>query len=84
VTRRLSKRDVEALLTTYDADPVAALERALRRVLDVGQAGFDELIEHLTQVGDVSPARRRALLERDTAALDELAAELNETRTLRS
>jgi hypothetical protein len=84
VTRRLSKRDVEALLTTYDADPVAALEQALRRMLDDGQASFDELIERLTQVGDLSPARRRALLERETAALDTLAAELNETRTLRS
>jgi hypothetical protein len=83
VTHRLTKRDVEALLSSYDDDPVAALERALQRLLD-DRASFDELVDRLTRAGDVTAAQRQALLARDVAALDALAAELNERRTLRS
>jgi hypothetical protein len=82
--RRLTKRDAEALLSTYDDDPVDALQQALRRLTGDVAATFDELVEALTLSGDLSPSRRRSLLARDLAALDALAAELNESRTLRS
>jgi hypothetical protein len=84
VTGRLTKRDVEVLLSTYDADPVAALERALRKLSGGNGASFDELIGSLVHDGVLDPARQRALVARDVDALDELAAELNETRGLRS
>ena len=75
---RLTKRDVEALLDAYDADPVAALTVALRKVLDRPTADFDELI------GDdrIDEARRVRLVRRELPALDDLAAELNERRAL--
>ena len=71
---RLRKRDVEALLRDYDADPVGALERALRIVCDRPGASFAELVADL-------PAGDR-LLAGDVDALDALAAELNERRAL--
>jgi hypothetical protein len=76
--RRLTKREVETLLRAYDHDPVSALTRSLRIVL--GRAGddFDELIAH----ADLDDQHRRRLLQRRPDALDELAAELNERRTL--
>lgn len=75
---RLTKRDVERLLNRYDSDPIGALTEALQRVLEAPESTFDELV--------VSPpfdaTRRAALLARDTTALDDLAAELNESRSL--
>ncbi|MCU1358712.1 MAG: hypothetical protein JWN99_1, partial [Ilumatobacteraceae bacterium] len=82
--RRLSKRDVELMLTTYDVDPVAALERALRRLTDRPDFGFDELLDLLATDGSLSPDRHRGLTARDVDALDALASELNETRRLPS
>jgi hypothetical protein len=79
---RLSKRDVEALLARYDDDPVAALESALRRLCNRPLAGFDELIGGLACTGRLTTDRQLALAARDIAALDALAAELNETRGL--
>lgn len=75
---RLTKRDVEELLDGYDADPVAALTHALRKVLEQRTASFDELIVD-ARIGD---ARRGLLARREVAALDDLAAELNERRHL--
>ncbi len=83
-SQRLSKRDVEALLSSYDHDPVAALEIALRRLCDRPDAAFDELLQHLSTQGLLSPARLQALMRREVDALDSLASELNETRTLPS
>ena len=74
----LRKRDVEALLDRFDDDPVGALTIALRRVLGRPEAGWLELLE----AAPVSPERRRALAADDQGALDDLARELNELRTL--
>jgi hypothetical protein len=82
--RRLSKRAVEGLLATYDDDPIAALEVALRHLCDRPAASFDQLVDELAQQRRMSEPRRRSLRERDVAALDALAAELNETRALPS
>jgi hypothetical protein len=76
--RRLTKRDVEALLQAYDHDPVGALTTSLRILLNRPDDDFDELIAH----AHVDDQRRQRLLQRRPDALDELAAELNERRTL--
>ena len=74
----LRKRDVEALLDRFDDDPVGALTVALRRVLGRPEASWLELLE----AAPLSPERRRALAAADEDALDALARELNELRTL--
>ena len=74
----LRKRDVEALLDRFDDDPVGALTIAMRRVLGRPDATWLELLA----AAPVSRDRRRALAAADQDALDELARELNELRTL--
>lgn len=74
----LGKRHVERLLAMFDLDPVAALTEALRVVLEVPGADFDRLVD----TASVDPKRRALLHARDPRALDELAAELNERRTI--
>jgi hypothetical protein len=69
---RLRKRDVERLLDTYDADPVAALTVALRVALDRPDASYPDLIADLPE--------REALAENDSSAMDRLATTLNELR----
>lgn len=76
----LGKRHVERLLAAYDDDPAAALAEALGHVLGRPGVTFDELVAGAPLTDD----RRSALLLRDVAAMDDLARELNETRTLRS
>jgi len=76
----LGKRHVEALLATYDDDPVAALTVALRQWRDEPTASFDDLVRGL----GLSAPRTASLLARDVDALDALARELNEERTIRS
>ena len=76
----LGKRHVERLLATYDDDPTGALAEALGHVLGRPDGTFDELVAAAPLADD----RRAALLVRDVAAMDELARELNETRTLGS
>lgn len=76
--RRLTKADAVALLDTFDADPVAALTTALRRVLVLPDATWTELVE----ATGWSDARQLAVRSGDQRALDELAQELNELRTL--
>ena len=75
---RLNKFDVEALLGAYDRDPVAALTVALAKVLDRPSAGWEALVA----AGPFDAGRRALLLAGDQAALDRLAAELNELRSL--
>jgi hypothetical protein len=75
---RLKKADAARLLDTYDADPIAALTRALRIALDQPRAEWPDLIA----AARLDHTRRDRLLNADVAALDELAAELNERRTL--
>jgi hypothetical protein len=72
--KRLSKADAEVLLATFDADPVAALTRALRIVRGTSHASWETLVSGL-------PHAQR-LLALDISSLDRLAAELNETRTI--
>jgi hypothetical protein len=74
----LRKRDVEALLATYDDDPFAALTAALRIVLDRPDADYRTLVA----TGPFDDERRTRLLVGDVATLDALASELNETRRL--
>ena len=78
VVTRLGKAHVEALLATYDAGPVAALTAAMRIALDAPTLEWEELL----QLADFSSDRRRLLLDGEPSALDQLAAELNELRTL--
>ncbi|MBK8332837.1 MAG: hypothetical protein IPL07_10740 [Acidimicrobiaceae bacterium] len=75
---RLCKADVEQLLAGYDADPVAALTTALRVVLDQPGGEWTALLK----AAAFSCARRIRLQGNDPAALDELAAELNELRAV--
>lgn len=75
---RLSKRDVESLMASYDHDAQAALTVALSRVLDLPDATWEELL----LAAPFAEARRRALADGDQQALDLLVAELNEMRTL--
>lgn len=66
------------MLTDYDADPVAALSAALRIVLDLPGATWRSLLA----IAPIDAGRRLLLLDGDQSSLDELAAELNERRTL--
>ena len=75
---RLKKADVEAMLAHYDTDPVHALTTALRLVLEMPAANWPELIG----AADFSDTRTASLIVADDVALDALAAELNELRTL--
>ncbi|MDO8361777.1 MAG: hypothetical protein Q7V88_02690 [Actinomycetota bacterium] len=77
---RLKKRDVEVLLAHYDADPVGALTDALRVALDQPGGEWTALVK----AANFSCARRIRLQGNDPHALDELAAELNELRTVAS
>ena len=74
----MKKVDVERLLTDYDADPIAALTAAMRKVLHMPDATWAELLD----AARIDAARRQLLLSADEASLDQLAAELNERRSL--
>ena len=80
MSRVLDKRQVERLLATYDDDPEGALAEALGHVVGRPGSTFDELVVAAPMADD----RRAALLLRDVAAMDSLARELNETRTVAS
>jgi hypothetical protein len=76
LARPLKKREAEALMTEFDAHPIEALTRSLRIVLGSPHATWEHLLLAL-------PATRRVALQRnEEKALDLLAAELNETRTI--
>ena len=74
----MKKTDAERLLADYDADPSAALTIALRIVLDMPDADWAALIA----TASFDEHRRRQLLSHDEASLDQLARELNESRSL--
>lgn len=76
---RLNKFDVEQLMNDYDADPMGALSAALAKVLDLHGATWPELVA----AAPLDAAVRAALLEGSQDALDSLARDLNELRTLR-
>ena len=78
-TRRaksLGKSDAETLMRTYDDDPIAAIERALRVVLGRPHAGFETLIA----LSPLDATHKTAVLNGDVSALDRLARRLNEER----
>jgi hypothetical protein len=66
------------LLADYDAGPVWALTTALRVALDMPEANWATLLTS----APIDEARRQRLLSADESSLDQLAAELNEHRTL--
>ena len=74
----MTKRDVEALLGSYDDDPIAALTTALRLVLERNDDSWPALV----QAAGFTETRAAALLVGEPIALDDLARELNELRTL--
>jgi len=65
-------------MVAYDTDPVGALTEALKHVLQTADADWASLIA----LCGFSPSRAGRLIARDVRALDELAAELNEMRTI--
>jgi hypothetical protein len=75
---RLKKLDVERLLAGYDTDSIASLTAALRIALDMPDAGWAALIAAAPFDAD----RRGRLLSHDVSSLDQLAAELNEFRSI--
>jgi hypothetical protein len=74
----LKKRDVEAMLAGYEADPVGALTDALRLALDLPDSDWTALVK----AAGFGCARRIRLQAADPAALDELLVDLNELRTV--
>jgi hypothetical protein len=74
----LKKVHVERLLADYDADPMAALTAALRIILEMSDASWSTLLA----AAPIDSDRRRLLLAADEKALDRLAAELNERRSI--
>ena len=80
---RLKKRDVERLLEEIDVDPKAAVARALCVVLGLPiDTDWLSLVDKAAQAGDWPPARREELRAGTGDALFDLAAELNERRTI--
>jgi hypothetical protein len=75
---RLRKHDVERLLASYDTDPVGSLTDALRIVLDRPGDGWASLLA----ASGLSAERVALLRTGNQAAMDELATELNELRSL--
>lgn len=75
---RLSKADVEALLQTYDTDPIASLTRALSVVLGNELATWQEALEQLPS----DTFNITALLQEEIVHLDALVKRLVENRSL--
>jgi hypothetical protein len=84
----LSKRDVEELLAAVDEDEAvlqAALTKALAVVLGLDPAAtpWADVVERAAGEAGWPESRRHDLLDGDRDAMWDLAAELNELRTLR-
>lgn len=76
--RKLSKRDVEALLAEYDNSPTESLLIALRILFPQQPSTWDEAVSLL----DVDDTTKTALRNADTQALDALVKQFVETRAL--
>ena len=74
--RRLTKSDVEELMSLIDVDPVAALQRALGKVLGRPHSSFETLVG----LAPLDSAWRSGLVAGHALALDRLASHLNELR----
>jgi hypothetical protein len=75
---RLTKRDAEAMMDLVDRDLLGVLTRMLGKVLDRPGAQWETLVA----LGGFTAERSALLLARDRSALYDLAAELNELRSL--
>ena len=76
--RALTKRDVEVLMNSYDANPQQALTRALRIVTGMPNATWKSLVAQVsTALED-----RELLYSADQSCLDQLAEQLNERRII--
>jgi len=74
----LTKKDVEALMSTYDANPVGSLCIALSVLLRVQVTQWEQAMALLP-----SPfAESKELKQQDVAAMDELVKQLVERRAL--
>lgn len=76
--RKLKKVEVEAMLDSYDEDPVTALTTALSLILEADQPSW----VHLVQLAGKTEVQRNALVAHETVALDELLKQLVENRSL--
>ena len=76
--RKLSKRDVEALLAEYDKDPVSSLLSALQLLLPERPSNWEEAISALS----IDDAKKQELRSHSIDALDSLVKQLVETRSL--
>lgn len=74
---RLTKRQVEELVSTYDADPSAALLVALRIVLEDSTIDWRQATLKMPAYLPVD-----ALQQRDITALDQLLTHMIENRDL--
>lgn len=74
--RRLTKSDVEQLMSMIDLDPVESLRRALGKVLGRPHSSFETLVG----LAPIDQAWRGGLAAGHAAALDRLASHLNELR----
>jgi hypothetical protein len=81
---RLTKADVEQLLAQLDKPTLqTALLGALRKVLGASNdADWLSIVEAAGMVGGWDMGRVQALRSEQTAALQDLAVELNEDRTV--
>lgn len=76
--RKLSKRDVEALLGEYDHDPVAALHAALVILIPDCPNQWNSAVDCL----QISETDKQLLRDRETSAMDALVKQFVETRGL--
>ena len=76
--RRLKKFEIEELLATYDADPIASLTIAVGLIFNVDFDSWEQAVAALP----FSNQRKQDLMMGTTQALDQLLKQLVEERTL--
>lgn len=76
--RKLSKRDVEALLSEYDNSPVASLHNALKVLIPDCPSEWSATVDLLNK----DDAEKQLLRNGNTEALDALVKQFVETRSL--
>jgi hypothetical protein len=77
-SRPLTKRDAEELIDSFDANPQAALMRALRIATGMPHASWKSLVA----LTSTDLQHRELLYEGDQSCLDQLVKQLNEQRTI--
>jgi len=76
--RTLTKKDIETLMSTYDADPVGSICTAVGSILEVSVTNW----QHMMSLLPPSYVRSNELAQQDIAAMDSLVKKLVERRTL--